>query len=387
MKNIKIKIKTKKGIRMNSSYRLAERLLQTADIEINGGRPWDLQLHDARALAQALARGNLGLGEAYMDHEWDCDALDEFFYRILREKVHQQISPSRLLWHALKNRWFNLQSHKRAWQVGKVHYDLGNAFYQAMLDSRMTYTCGYWKHARSLEEAQAHKLELTCRKLELQPGMKVLDIGCGWGSFMQYASEHYGVECVGITISKQQAALARERCAGYPIEVHEQDYRSLDMKADRVVSLGMFEHVGPKNHRTFFEVVNRCLVDDGLALLHTIGRNRAKAIPDPFIAKYIFPNGELPALQQISSAVEGLFVVEDLHNFGADYDLTLMAWHRNFENHWHRFQEEYGDRFYRMWRYYLLSCAGAFRARDIQLWQWVLSPKGKIGGYQRPTLT
>lgn len=369
---------------MNSSYRLAEELLLAADIKINGERDWDFQLHDSRVFAQALTRGNLGLGESYMDGEWDCAALDEFFFHLLRNKVQKKINPSRLLFHYLKNRFFNLQSHRRSWQVGEAHYDLGNAFYKSMLDKRMVYTCGYWKNASNLDQAQEHKLELACQKLGLKPGMRVLDIGCGWGSFIRYAAEKYGVECVGITISKEQAKLAEEHCAGLPVEVRLADYRDMNEKFDRVISLGMFEHVGPKNHREYMQVVKRCLHPEGLFLLHTIGRNIGDTMPDPFIGKYIFPNGELPSMRHISSASEGLFVVEDVHSFGADYDKTLMAWHANFEAAWPEFKEQYGERFYRMWRYYLLSCAGAFRARDIQLWQWVLSPQGLVGGYQCP---
>lgn len=372
---------------MASSYELAAELLHQADIEINGSRPWDLQLHDSSALNRALAYGNLGLGEAYMDQQWEAEALDQFFARLLSADIHRQISPARLLWHGLKNRWFNLQTRRRAWEVGERHYDVGNDFYAAMLDPRMVYTCGYWRGAQNLTEAQLHKLELSCRKLQLQPGMRVLDIGCGWGSLARYAAEQYGVAVVGLTVSREQADYAREQCQQLPVDIRLQDYREVNEPFDRVVSLGMFEHVGPKNHSTFMSVVDRCLQPGGLFLLHTIGRNMGQTMPDPFIAKYIFPNGELPAVRHIASAVEGRFVVEDLHNFGADYDHTLMAWHDNFTAHWHQFADQYGERFFRMWRYYLLSCAGAFRSRDIQLWQWVFSKGGVPGGYQRPEIS
>lgn len=232
---------------MNSSYRLVEELFQEADIKVNGER------------------------------EWDCPALDQFFYHLLRAKVQTKIKPSRLLFHSLKNRFFNLQSHRRAWQVGEAHYDIGNDFYQQMLDSRMLYTCGYWKDAENLNQAQEAKLKLACEKLGVKPGMRVLDIGCGWGSFMRYAAEKYGVECVGVTISKEQVKLAEAHCAGLPVTVRLQDYRAVNDSFDRIVSLGMFEHVGPKNHRQFMQVVKRCLLPNGLFLLHTIGRNMASA--------------------------------------------------------------------------------------------------------------
>ena len=366
-----------------SLERLMRDLLERADIRVNGDRPWDIQLHNDDVPERALAYGNLGLGEAYMDGDWDVEQLDEFFFRILRARIKDQVQPLRLVFHSLRAKLLNLQSMRRAKQVGEVHYDLGNDFYEAMLDRRMTYTCGYWKHAETLNEAQEAKLDLICRKLELEPGMRVLDIGCGWGSFMQYAAEHYGVECVGVTISEEQVRLGRERCQGLPVEFRLQDYREVDETFDRVVSVGMFEHVGRKNHRTFMETVNRCLHDEGLCLLHTIGKNRRNAPPDPWIDKYIFPNGDLPSLGQVADAAEDLAIVEDMHNFGADYDHTLMAWHRNFEAAWPLFRDRYGDRFYRMWRYYLLSCAALFRAREVQLWQFVLSPRGQLGGYQR----
>lgn len=342
-----------------------------------------MHLHDSKVLQRALAQGNLGLGEAYMDGEWDCSQLDEFFARLLRSGVVDQVNPMTLIFHALQARLRNRQTSRRAWEVGERHYDLGNDFYAAMLDPRMTYTCGYWKEASTLAEAQEAKLDLICRKLGLRKGMRVLDIGCGWGSFMAFAAERYGVECVGVTISREQCEWARQRYAGLPLEFRLLDYRDLDERFDRIASVGMFEHVGRKNHRTFMETVSRCLTDDGLCLLHTIGKNVRRSAPDRWIDKYIFPNGDLPSIGQVGDAADGLLVVEDMHNFGADYDRTLMAWHENFEAQWPRFADVLGERFRRMWRYYLLSCAGAFRARDIQLWQWVLSKKGVMGGYQR----
>ncbi|OXS15540.1 cyclopropane-fatty-acyl-phospholipid synthase [Zobellella denitrificans] len=367
----------------SSLHRLWRELLADAGIEVNGSRPWDMQLKAPGVPERIFAEGSLGLGESYMDGAWEAQQPDELICRLLKARLHRRIHPSRLLLHALKARLLNRQTSKRAWQVGEAHYDLGNDFYAAMLDSRLTYTCGYWQDATTLEQAQTAKLDLICRKLGLEPGMRVLDIGCGWGSFMGYAAEHYGVECVGVTISRKQAEWARARYAGLPLEFRLQDYRELDEPFDRVVSVGMFEHVGHKNYRTYMEVAHRCLQNGGLFLLHTIGKNERHPHTDPWIDKYIFPNGELPSVGQVGDAVDQLFVVEDLHNFGADYDKTLMAWHANFEQAWPRFRERLGERFYRMWRYYLLACAGAFRARDIQLWQWVLAKGGVEQGYRR----
>jgi len=369
----------------SSASRIITDLLGKADIKINGTRPWDMRLHDPRVPERVLASANLGLGESYMDGAWDCDRIDELFTHILRAKLDRQISPAKLILHVLKAKLLNLQTAKRAWQVGEQHYDIDNDLYMAMLDKRMTYTCGYWADgAKTLDEAQEAKLDLICRKLGLKPGMRLLDIGCGWGSLMGFAAERYGVSCVGVTISKEQAQLGAARYKGLPIEFRLLDYRNLNERFDRIASIGMFEHVGPKNYRTYMQVAQRCLTDDGLFLLHTIGKNQRGTAPDPWIDKYIFPNGVIPAISEISEAIGDLFVVEDLHNFGADYDRTLMAWYENFEKAWPRFADKLGQRFYRMWRYYLLSCAGAFRARDIQLWQWVLSKHGVAGGYRRP---
>lgn len=366
-----------------SAHRVLAELLRQADVQLDGARPWDLRLLDASVPERVLAQGSIGLGEAYMDGHWDCDRLDQFFERVVRADLASRVRRPAILWHHWRARWLNLQTERRAWQVGQQHYDLDNHFFAAMLDARMTYTCAYWKNASTLDQAQEHKLDLVCRKLQLAPGMRVLDIGCGWGSFMQFAAQRYGVQCVGVTISAEQVALGRERCAGLPVEFRLSDYRALDERFDRIVSLGMFEHVGRKNHRIFMQVLRRCLADDGLVLLHTIGRNEAGHGTDPWIHKYVFPNGELPTVAQIGRACERLFVVEDLHNFGADYDRTLMAWQQRFEAAWPRFAERLGERLHRQWRYYLLSCAGAFRARDIQLWQWVLSPPGRPGVYPR----
>jgi cyclopropane-fatty-acyl-phospholipid synthase len=265
--------------------------------------------------------------------------------------------------------------------VGEKHYDIGNQLFIKMLDKRMAYSCGYWKHAHNLNEAQEAKMELICQKIGLKPGMKVLDIGCGWGSFAKYAAEKYAVEVVGITISKNQLELAQNLCQGLPITLRLQDYRNLNESFDRIVSIGQMEHVGYKNYKTYFDVVHKCLADDGIFLLHTIGSNKPVHKADPWFEKYIFPNGMLPAISQLSSAFENKFIMEDWHNFGIYYDKTLMAWYENFNTHWDEIKQDYDDRFYRMWKYYLLACAGAFRARSIQLWQIVFSKNGIPGGY------
>jgi len=364
---------------------IIQEMLHRADVRVNGDRPWDMIIHDPGVPERVLAYGSLGLGESYMDGHWHAERLDEYFTRVLAAHLDREVAhPVRLAIHAIRHRLFNLQNLRRAWQVGEAHYDLGNAFYEKMLDRRMTYTCGYWEHASDLESAQEAKLDMICRKLDLKPGQRVLDIGCGWGSFMKFAAEHYGVQCVGLTISKQQAAHGQKLCEGLPVEFRLMDYRELDEPFDHIVSIGMFEHVGHKNHHTYFEVARRCLKEGGLFLLHTIGKNRRHSTPDPWIDRYIFPNGDLPSLDQIAEAVEDQFVIEDLHSFGADYDRTLMAWNENFQAAWPELSRQFDLRFKRMWEYYLQACAGAFRSRELQLWQLVLSPDGVPGGYRRP---
>ena len=361
-------------------------LLDLADVRINGDRPWDMHVLHPETPERILARGSLGLGESYMDGWWECERLDEFFTRVLRARLDEKVGTTALLVQGLRARLFNLQSLRRAWRVGKEHYDLGNDFFEAMLGRTMAYTCAYWAGATptaNLDAAQDAKLDLICRKLGLAPGMRLLDIGCGWGSLMKHAAESYGVSCVGVTISEEQAEHGRRYCAGLPVEFKLMDYRQVTGHFDRVASIGMFEHVGHKNHRDFFAVARRCLADDGLFLLHTIGKNLRRTPTDPWIDRYIFPNGDLPSLGQIADGSEEYFVLEDVHSFGAEYDRTLMAWHENFDMAWPAFSARYGERFRRMWRYYLLACAGTFRARATQLWQIVLSPTGMSGGYRR----
>lgn len=361
--------------------RVADYLAQTGVI-LDGDNPWDPQVHNERFFARVLAKGSLGLGEAYMDGWWDCDALEEFFARILRSRLQEQVRVRFAWWTILKAKVLNRQSRKRAYEVGQWHYDLDNELYRRMLDERMIYSCGYWRDANGLDEAQRAKLDLICHKLGLAPGMRVLDVGCGWGGTLKYAAEHYGVEGVGITISKEQVRHARENANGLPLEFRLQDYRDVSESFDAIVSVGMFEHVGAKNYPDFFAMVSRCLKPEGLMLLHTIGQNRSSSHGDPWLDKYIFPNGALPSLKQIARAAEGRLVMEDWHNFGPDYARTLLAWHERFELAWPEVKERYDERFRRMWRYYLLSCAGAFRARDIHVWQVVFSPQGVPDGYR-----
>ncbi len=366
--------------------RLIQELLDHAGVQIDGQAPWDIQVHNPDFYSRVIAGGSLALGESYMDGWWDCDALDRFFERILATRLDKKVRKSKtLLMAAAKARLTGMHGRAKAFEVGRRHYDIGNDLFTVMLDRRMNYSCAYWQEADTLDRAQEAKLELICRKLGLEPGMRVLDIGCGWGGFAIYAAEKYGVNVTGVTVSEEQVKLAKSFCANLPVRFELKDYRDIQETFDRIVSIGMFEHVGFTHYRTYMQAVNRCLKDDGLFLLHTIGSNTSVRTVDPWFAKYIFPNSMLPSARQITGAAEGIFILEDWHSFGPHYDPTLMAWHRNFTDNWHCIQDAYDQRFQRMWIYYLLSSAGSFRARRNQLWQIVLS-KGRGGENTRQVI-
>ncbi|HUC02261.1 MAG TPA: cyclopropane fatty acyl phospholipid synthase [Candidatus Paceibacterota bacterium] len=358
-------------------------LAAQAGVKINGTDPWDIQVRNEEFYARVFNNPYLGLGESYMDGWWDCERLDEFFFRVLRADLDDRLKNWKMAAHYVKAAIFNHQTKSRSKQVAEKHYDVGNELYTHMLGRTMAYTCSYWKDpSYDLDQAQEAKFELICKKIGLEPGMKMLDLGCGFGSFLKYAAEHHGISGVGYNISKEQIKFAREAAQGLPVEYKLMDYRDATGTFDRVVSVGLAEHIGYKNYKTFLGVAKERLADDGIFLLHTIGSNKSTTIADPWTNKYIFPNGNLPSIEQFGDALEGTFVLEDWHNFGAYYDPTLMAWHENFVASWPLIKKDYDDRFYRMWNYYLLSCAGSFRARKIQLWQLVLSKKGVVGGYR-----
>jgi len=351
--------------------------LKTAGITINGNKPYDIRINNNAFYRRVVAEGDLALGESYMDGWWECDAIDEFINRILRGRLTAYVKKNWvLIWHGIKSRIFNLQKSSRAFQVGEEHYDLGNDLFETMLDKQMVYTCGYWKNAKNLDEAQVAKMDLISRKIGLQARMSVLDIGCGFGAFAKYAAEKFGASVTGITVSRQQAALASDRCKGLPVEIRLEDYRDTKGQFDRVISVGTFEHMGYKNYRLFMQKVFECLADSGIACLHTIGGNFSSTTTNAWMAKYIFPNGMIPSIAQIGKSMEHLFVMEDWQNFGEYYDRTLMAWYRNFREAWPELKKKYDERFRKMWEYYLLSCAGGFRARHLQLWQIVMTKPG-----------
>jgi len=375
----------KKGIE-----EIVKSLLSSAGVIVNGPGDADIQIKNNDFYKRVLREGSLGLGESYMDGWWEVKKLDEFIYRVLNSSLEEKVKTVNTFVQLLGVLLLNPGKKSKAFEVGERHYDLGNDLFQKMLDKRMVYSCGYWKDAQNLNESQEAKFDLICRKLNLKSGMKVLDIGCGWGGFCRYAAENYGVEILGVTVSKEQVEFASDYCKGLNVKINLIDYRDLnslktaknDLLFDRIVSVGMFEHVGFKNYKTYMQVAHNHLKEDGLFLLHTIGNNKSVKANEPWSEKYIFPNSHLPSIKQIGGAIENLFVMEDWHNFGAYYDKTLMAWFENFDRNWDELSSNYDERFYRMWKYYLLSSAGSFRARNVQLWQIVLSKKGVHTGYQ-----
>ena len=335
-----------------------------------------MQVHDERLYGRLLSHGSLGLGEAYMEKWWDAERIDLTVEKLLRSYGNQKITLP-VVWLALKAWVFNLQSRSGARQVIDEHYDLSNDLYMSFLDPYNQYTCGYFKNTDDLNIAQEQKLDLICRKLELKKVERVLDIGCGWGGFAKYAAEHYGVHVTGITISDEQLTYAKKFTEGLSVTVRKQDYRDLKGEQfDKIVIIGMIEHVGYKNYRTIMRIVHECLAANGLFLLHTIGRNDTSYTGEAWSHKYIFPNGMVPSVKQLGGASENLFVMEDWHNFGPYYHTTLLAWDRNFQKNWSSIKDAYSETFYRMFRYYFNSFAGSFKARHIQLWQ-VLYSKGE----------
>lgn len=365
----------------NRAEALITELLLRADVRVGGDRPWDINVTDQRFFERVIRDGQLGMGEAYMDGWWDCKSVDEMSARFIRANLHDEsIRDPRFIMQYLKNRLKGIGRKSLAFEVGEAHYDLGNDLFESFLDKTMSYSCGYWRDAKSLEEAQIAKLDLVCRKLDLRRGMKVLEIGCGWGGWARHAAEYYGVEVHGITVSKEQLDWARQHTDSLPLKFELMDYRDVKGSYDRVVSVAMFEAVGQSYFRIFMQKVAEVLKSDGQFLLHTIVSNQPiEAAQSRWLNTYIFPNGELPSLAQIMTAMEGLFVLEAAHHLDGDYALTLAEWDRRFVANWPKLSTKFDQRFYRMWRFYLQISQGIFKSRLCHLWQFVFTKDGIPG--------
>lgn len=354
-------------------------LLARAGVAVGGGRPWDIRVSNREFYRRALTGGSLAVGESYADGWWEADRLDEVFHRIFKAGLHARFTPDPWnRWRTMAGRFLDFRTRVRCRKAAGVRDGLGNDLFQAMLGKRMSCTCAYWKDARSLDDAEDAKLELVCRKLELKPGMSVLDLGCGWGAFARYAAERHGVSVTGVNIAAEQVALGRELCKGLPVALRVQDYRDVRGRFDRVVSLGLMEQIGPRGCRAYMAAAAQCLKADGIALIHTIGRNVPASGGDPWFDGGVLPGGETPTLSRLAGAMEGHFVVEDVHNIGPHYDPTLLAWHDSLARRWPELRGKYGDRLYRTLKFSLLSAAGSFRARRSQLFQIVMTRPGRV---------
>lgn len=369
--------------------RQIEDLLGEIGVTVNGNKPYDVKIHDPRLYNKILLKQSVGAGEGYVEGMWDCDQLDELYYRICRHKSYNKIySKSKAFFVTLRNSIFNQQTPEKSEKVAKVHYNLGNTLYERMLGKSMAYTCGYWKNAKDLDEAQFAKYELICQKLDLRPGERVLELGCGWGGLAKYMAEKYGCEVVAFDIGKEPYTYAKELCQDLPVQVYQCDWRAVNVynptriKFDKLVSVGVLEHVGYKNYDLFLKISRDFIKDDGIFLLHSIGGNMSRNYCDAWINQYIFPNGHLPSLKQLGKAYENKFIIEDFHNIGPYYENTLLGWHKNLNDHWDELKNHYDEKFHRMMNFYLLTCAGGFRAREMQLWQFVLTPHGIEKGYK-----
>jgi cyclopropane-fatty-acyl-phospholipid synthase len=351
-------------------------LFSSADIVVNGQRPWDPVVHDERFYSRVWHAGSVGLGDSYLDGWWDCQDLGGFFCRVLQNGLSSHSWP---FWRrqsaVVASLFLNSHSPRRSRLVGERHYDLGNRLYELMLDSRLVYTSAYWHNNSTLDEAQEQKLRIVCEALGLRPGMRLLDIGCGWGSLAKFAAQEFGAVVVGVTISAEQCRFARASCAGLPVTILLRDYRNASGKYDRITSLGMFEHVGQKNYKLFFSLAHDLLKPSGLFYLSTIGSFESNHYDDPWLLKHIFPNSHIPSCQQLFQPMTAFFSTRTFEDWSEDYGKTVLAWLSNFERNWQQLRQDYDLRFQRMWRYYLLAAAATFQTGRSSCWQLLLTPK------------
>ncbi len=368
---------------------LLESLLEGSGVKLDGGRPWDIRVRNDRLYRRAL-RGSLGIGESYMAGDWDCEALDELFRRVLTSDAQQRplIRAAGAL-KALQSRLMNLQTKRRSRAVAEEHYDIDHRMYAMFLGPWNQYTCCFFDGTTDLERAEVTKLEMLCDKLELKAGERLLDIGCGWGGFAKYAARTRGCEVTGISLSEEQIRYAIEFTKGLPVTIRKLDYRDLPESGlppfDKISIVGMLEHVGYKNYPGIMAVVHQMLRPDGLFLLHTIGNCEKTTVVDPWIEKYIFRNSMAPAMSQLADAAEGKFVIEDWENYGHHYAPTLQAWYERFNANWDRIRalptpRPFDERFRRLWNYYLMSSKAAFEVEKLHLWQLVMTRRNSGRG-------
>ncbi len=338
-----------------------------------------LRLNTRSTLGIMARNPQLKLGEAYMDQLWDItDGTLHDLLTLLRLNLEPAFAGNRR-WHpvqALLSSWNGITASRR--NVSH-HYNLDEPLFRACLDRAMHYSCAYFRDPdMSLEAAQQAKSEHIAAKLGLRPGHRVLDIGCGWGSLAMHLAEHHGVSVTGLTLSSEQLRVAqdsaRSQGLGDRVEFLLEDYRQHRGDYDRIVSVGMFEHVGKQNIGRFFDAVRQCLAPDGVALLHTIASKEPPMPVNPWIRRYIFPGGYIPSLSDIAPAVErtGL-VTADIEVLRRHYALTLREWNRRFQTVRARFADAKGERFCRMWEFYLVISQTAFEIGDLVVLQWLIA--------------
>lgn len=376
-----------------------QNLLTGTDVNIvrptDEARPWDIVIRSSDFYTRILRDGVTGAAEGYVAGDWDCSDIADLTDRIYRANIAERLGTNkgfalRLAAQHIVSRF----DRSAADEVAKRHYDLPPLLFERMLGERQVYSCGYWpEEVETLDQAQEAKLALIAQKLQVEPGMRVLDIGGGAGGLAGFLAAHYGVKVVNTGVSREQIDLANRKYADLDVENRFQDYREInDGPYDRIVSVGMFEHVGkkPRNYKKFMGVVQRNLAEDGIFLLHTIGTHVSKAATSTrWVDENIFPNSRIPTYEQIARAVGDRFVVHHEENIGPHYDPTLLAWNDNFEQHWEEIQshphfKENPEAFRRMWRLYLLGSAGMFRAGRLQVWQFIMTRPGRHYEVARP---
>ncbi len=344
----------------------------------DGPPQFEIRIKSPNTFEELLVEPSLALGEGYIQGDVEItgnlgDAM-EWFYKNAAEERLTPFQKARVCWLHLKKRATIKQTKKDV----QAHYDKGNDFYKLWLDKGMNYSCAFFtSEDESLEQAQLNKIHRSLKKLRLKAGQRLLDIGCGWGSLVMEAARKYKVKAVGLTLSQNQFELGNQRIRDEgledQVEIRLQDYREIgesEYKSfDRIISIGMFEHVGKENISVFFERCSRLLKDKGIMLLHTIGRTKPKEM-DAWITKYIFPGTYLPALGELVEAAEETgFDFVDLENLRGHYDLTLGNWAKRFEEHAEKVKQLYDEKFVRMWRFYLYGCQMSFRYNPLFVFQ------------------
>ena len=349
-----------------------------SEYPIGEGKPaFTVDFKEAIPVAKLLNSTSLALGEAYMDGDLEIEgnlyeALDHFLGQMGKFSTDE---------HALKKLMFSSSSKKNRAKEVTSHYDIGNDFYKLWLDETMSYSCAYFKHPDdSLYQAQVNKVDYILEKLHLEEGMSLLDIGCGWGFLLIEAAKKYKIKGTGITLSHEQCKEFERRIKEQGLEdylqVKRMDYRDLPasgMKFDRVVSVGMVEHVGRENYKLFVDCVDQVMKDGGLFLLHFI--SALKEHPgDPWIKKYIFPGGVVPSLREMINCLsEDNFHTLDVENLRLHYNKTLLCWEKNFTEHLDQIRGMFDERFIRMWDLYLSACAATFHNGIIDIHQILVS--------------